>query len=643
MAHRFAWFATFVGAPVGALALVASVALSDGPAANTSLTRMKADVTFLAADAQEGRAPGTKGIEASADYIAASFKNSGLKPAPGADGYFQPFTIKGGAKLEEAPTLDFKGPEGKSITLEKGTFQPLALGTGASLEGVPIVFAGYGISAEDKAKKLDYDDYAGIDVKGKAVLIIRREPQLEDENSPFAGKMTTLYATFAHKATNAFQHGAVAVLLVNDLAGLKGGGLLAALKGTSDPLMDFNGAGDEENSPIPFVMLSRENADKLLTSAGQPKLETLEKEIDSDLKPRSRLLEGWTLSTSIKITRKSLATKNVVGVLEGAGPFADETIVVGAHYDHLGTGGAENPGSLAFFSRNIHNGADDNASGTALVMELARRLGKRAEPLPRRIVFMAFSGEEKGLLGSQHYVKYPLIPLDKTVMMFNFDMVGRLNDQNALTVMGLGSTSGLEDLVDKLGSEAGFKIKKIKGASDGLGGSDHESFYMKNVPILFPFTGLHADYHRPSDDTELINFAGMVKIADLGEKLILDFAGRKVRPAFVKSAEPPSDPHGGAVDPGRIGMGAYLGTVPDYGAEDKGVKLSAVREGSPAEKGGIKGGDVIIGFGGKPIATIFDYTDSLKRSKPGDQVEILVKRDGKEVTLKITIGTKPGP
>jgi hypothetical protein len=626
MAPRLALFAT--------LALIAGSARAQEPI-NPSQARMKADVTFLAADAQEGRAPGTKGIEASADYIAASFRESGLKPAPGADGYFQPFAIKGPPKLEGTPTLAFKGPNAKEIVLETSAFQPLALGKGAVLEGLPIVFVGYGITAEDKAKKLDYDDYAGIDVKGKAVLLIRREPQLDDENSLFGGKQTTIYATFVHKATNAFQHGAAAVLLVNDIAGLKG---------NDDQLMGFTSAGDEENSPIPFVMLTRETADQLLTSAGEPKLETIEKQIDSDLKPRSKLLEGWTLSSSIQIVRKLITTKNVIGVLEGSGPFANETIVVGAHYDHLGSGGPENPGSTALFGRtNIHNGADDNASGTALVMELARRIGNRAEKLPRRVVFMAFSGEEKGLLGSRHYVEHPLIPLDQTVMMFNFDMVGRLDDKSAMTVMGLGSTAGLEELVDKLGAELGFKIKKVKGVSDGFGGSDHESFYMKNVPILFPFTGLHADYHKPSDDTERINFAGMVKIADLGEKLILDFANRTSRPTFVKSAEPGPNPHGGGADPGRIGMGAYLGTVPDYAAEDKGVKLSAVREGSPAEKGGIKGGDVIIGFAGKPIATIYDYTDSLGRSKPGDKVDIVVNRDGKEVTLKITIGSKPGP
>ncbi len=622
-----------IGETFALAALLGGHALADSTYVGPSQARMTADVGFLAADAQDGRAPGTRGIEASAEYIAASFKESGLKPAAGAEGYFQPFTIRGNPALAGSPTLRFQGPAGAEDVAEKGAFQPLAIGSSAALAGVPVVFAGYGISAKDESMKLDYDDYAGVDVRGKAVLVLRREPQLDDEKSAFAGKMTTTYATFAHKATNAFQHGAAALLIINDAAGLKG---------AEDQLLRFTAAGVEENSPIPIIALSRATADRLLATSGLPKLAEAEKAIDADLKPRSLPLPNWTLDASATIERKGLATKNVVGVLEGAGPHADETIVVGAHYDHLGHGGLAS-GSLAFLSGDIHNGADDNASGTAMVMELARRLARRPDPLDRRVVFIAFSGEEKGLLGSRHYVEHPLYPLDKTVMMINFDMVGRLNEKGELTVMGTGSTPGLESLVDAIGTSAGFKVKKVKGASDGFGGSDHESFYQKGVPILFPFTGLHADYHRPSDDSERINFAGMARIADFGELFLLDVARRPDRPAFTKAAEPSPNPHGaGGADPGRVGMGAYLGTVPDYGAEDKGVKLSAVREGSPAEKGGIKGGDVIIGYAGKPIATIYDYTDSLGRSKPGEKVEIVVKRDGKDVTLSVTLGSRPG-
>ncbi len=621
---------------VGVAGLIPFTAEADDPYVGPSQARIKADVSFLAADAQEGRGPGTKGIEASADHIAAAFAAAGLKPAPGAEEFFQPFSIRGDARVLGEPSLAFQGPGGRAIKPTAKEFAPLAIGSTAKLDGIPVVFAGYGITAKDDAKGIDYDDYRDLDVKGKAVLVLRREPQMDDDKSVFAGKQTTSYATFTHKATNAFQHGASAVLFVNDLAGLKG---------NDDQLLRINGAGTEQNSPIPFVMISRKVADSLLEAAGQPKLAALEEAIDSDLKPRSKPLEGWTLAASIEIERLGLKTKNVIGVLEGEGPFKDETIVVGGHYDHLGSGGLTS-GSLAPFSRNIHNGADDNASGTATVMELARRLGKRTDPLPRRIVFMAFSGEERGLLGSRHYVEHPLFPLDKTVMMINFDMVGRLNDKSELTMVGVGSTPGIEEIIDSLGSAAGFKVKKVKGVSDGFGGSDHESFYLKKVPVLFPFTGLHNDYHRPTDDTERINFPGMLRIVDFGELLLLDLARRPSRPVFV-AAEPSKNPHAagmpsGGTDPARAGMGAYLGTVPDYGAEDQGVKLADVREDSPASRGGIKGGDTIVGFAGKPISSIYDYTDSLGRQKPGDKVEVIVKRDGKEVTLQVTLGSRPG-
>ena len=222
--------------------------------------------------------------------------------------------------------------------------------------------------------------------------------------------------------------------------------------------------------------------------------------------------------------------------------------------------------------------------------------------------------------------------------MVNFDMVGRLNDQSELTFFGVGSSPGLAELVEALGRAEGFKIKKVSGLSDGIGGSDHQSFYLKGIPVLFPFTGTHRDYHRPSDDTAAINFAGMARIADLSELLLLDLARRPERPAFVKADRGPN------VDPGRLSVSAYLGTIPDYNEDIKGIKLNGVREGSPAEQGGLKAGDIIVGFGGKPVETIYDYTESLGRCKPGDKVEVVVKREGKEVKLQADLtGASGGP
>ena len=602
------------------------------PDINPAAARLKADVSFLAADAREGRAPGTNGIEAAARYIADTFSQYGLKPAPGAEGYFQRFPLTGRPRLGEPMELAIQEPDGKILKAEPKTeFSPLAVGSSGSFEHIPVVFAGYGITAKDSALQLDYDDY-DIDVHSKAVLIIRREPQQDRDDSPFAGKKTSDYATFRHKATNAFQHGAAIVLLVNDLAGLRG---------DTDKVLGLVSGGPEMLSKVPFAMLTRDFADKVLAAAGEPNLAELEKQIDGDLKPRSRLLKGVTLSAKVTIDRPSVETKNVVGVLEGSGPLADETIIIGGHYDHLGRGGLLS-GSLAFLSSDIHNGADDNASGTAMVMEIARRLASRRDPLPRRVVFMAFSGEERGLLGSQYYVEHPLYPLSSTVMMINFDMVGRLNGRSELTMIGTGTTPGIDALVDALGKSAGMTIKKVSGMTDGFGGSDHQSFYAKNIPVLFAFTGIHSDYHRPSDDSDRINYPGMARIADYLELILLDLVRRPERPAFTRIASPSRNGRQG--QSASTGMSVTLGVMPDYADEAKaGLRITGVRDGGPAAKAGLRGNDTIIRIGGKPVGTIYDYMESLKGFKPGDNVEVVVRRDRAEVKLHVDLGASTAP
>jgi hypothetical protein len=599
---------------------------------SSAAERMKNDVTFLAADEREGRAPGTKGIEAAADYIAGVFKSAGLKPAPGAEGYFQPFPIGGTPVLREKQVVEFAGPNERSLVEKfKQDFNPLTIGRSGAVQNVPIVFAGYGITARDDSHKLDYDDYASVDVKGKAVLIIRHEPQQNDDASPFAGKQMTRFSYFEHKVTNAFRHGAAAVLLVNDLAGLKG---------ETDRLLGYTAAGGDAFSNVPVVMLKRSSVDKLLSEAGEPSLTEVEHQIDADLKPRSRVLKGWTLSADIGIETTAIDTKNVIGVLEGAGPLAQETVVVGGHYDHLGRGGLTS-GSLAFLSREIHNGADDNASGTSMVMELARRLGARPDPPARRVVFMAFSGEERGLLGSQYYVEHPLFPLKSTVMMINCDMVGRLDAKNDLQMVGTGTTAGIDALVDGLGKSSGLAIKKITGLSDGFGGSDHQSFYARDVPVLFAFTGVHRDYHRPTDDSNLINYPGMARIADYLELITLEIVRRPERPMFTRLAQGRRQPGGRTSDPARAGASTYLGTMPDYAYDGKdGLRLNGVSPGGPAEKGGLKEGDVITRFAGKPVSTIYDFMESLGQHKPGENVELLVKREGKEIKVQVTLGSR---
>lgn len=589
--------------------------------------RLKTDVSFLADDAREGRGPATKGIDAAADYIAAIFREAGLKPAPGASGYFQEFEIRGEPKVEGTPSLQFVLTGGKRLQLEfKSQFGPMGLAATGAVQGAPVVFAGYGITAKDEQRKLDYDDYKDIDVKDKVVLVIRREPQGDKPDSPFDGKETTPYATLQHKISNAARLGAKAVLMVNDSVGLAG------KPDQIEPYAPIRGIGG-----MPLLQISRELADQILAAGKAPSLADLEAQIDADLNPRSQNLDGVAVDLDLKIERQPIKVKNVVGVLEGDGPLAQETIVLGAHYDHLGYG---DPGSMAVGSRDIHNGADDNASGTALVMELARRMGRRPEPLPRRLVFMAYSAEERGLLGSEHYVNHPLYPLDQTIAMINFDMVGRLDPQKrSVTVYGANTADRWDAIVQNLAASQGLTAAIVPGAQDVFGASDHYSFYKKNIPVLFFFTGLHADYHRPSDDSHLINYDGMTRIANLGELILLDLAQRAERPAFKKLERTPAP----AVASASRGSGVYFGSRPAYAAsqEGKGVVLEGVTPGSPAEKAGLKEGDRITKFGGKDVTDVESYMAAMGGFKPGDVVEIVLDREGKPLTVKATLATRP--
>ena len=354
-----------------------------------------------------------------------------------------------------------------------------------------------------------------------------------------------------------------------------------------------------------------------------------------------------TVDASVKIEMKSTKVKNVIGVLEGAGPLADETVVIGAHYDHVGMGGSD---SLAFGVHAVHNGADDNASGTATVMELARRLGKRTDPLPRRVVFMAFSAEELGLIGSHYYVNHPLYPLDKTVAMINFDMVGRLNKSRDLTVFGTGTSPGFEALVNSLATDQGMKTNNIVGTQGEFFQSDHASFYLKNMPVLFFFTGTHPDYHRPADDADKINYEGMARVANVGELLLLDLARRPERPAFLKlgqrgavvatagakkTTNAPAAPGQGA-DASAAYFGLQL-------ANGDGAKLDGVAPGGPAEKAGLKAGDVIVKFGSKDVKDVVAFLTAMSEKKPGDTVEVVVKRDGKEERFQVKLTERPAP
>ncbi len=572
--------------------------------------RLRRDLSFLASDECEGRGPGTRGIDKAADYIADQFKKAGLKPG-GPDGsYFQPFPINANV-LDEPARLILTGPQGQSITFKQGIqFWPMALG-GSGSDKAPAVFAGYGISS-DKAR---YDDYAAIDVANKVVILLRGAPQGGDKDR---NRELMAGAPFVKKIANAEKHEAAAVLFVNDSDTARDG----------DDLLDFNyTAFTHSNGKIPVFHIRRAVLEMMLPG-GADALAMLEKSIQREMKPHSRELPGWTVDVAVRMHRGKIHAKNIVGVVEGAGPLANETVVVGAHYDHLGYGGN---GSLANTRKMaIHPGADDNASGTVTLMELARRFAPLKDRPGRRLVFIAFSGEELGLFGSEYYCKHPLFPLKDTAAMFNLDMVGRLRKDKAsgkakLLSEGCGTAKPFRELLDKLGEKYDFKMVNKPG---GFGPSDHASFCAKEVPVLFLWTDYHDDYHRPSDTADKINVEGMRRIADLSQEAITTLV-QMDRPEYIKVKSDPGSP-------GKY-EGPTLGIRPSYSDEEEGLLIGGVVEGRPAAKAGLQAEDRIISIDGKPIKNIQTYMTVLGRYKKGTTIEVGILREGKKQIVKVKL------
>jgi hypothetical protein len=583
---------------------------------------MKQSVTFLASDALEGRLVGTPGADRAATFIADSFSKLGLEPLPGINGYFQSFTMQ--TRVDPDPVKTMLSIGDQKLKLGDD-FVPLRASGNAKAEG-PVVFVGYGIS--DPAKH--YDDYANIDTKGKIALMMRFEPQDTEGKSRFAlsGDDWSVDATIPEKVRQASEHGAVGVILVN-----------SPLKHDDEGLIPFS-RRYPFGSKVPVVQVTVPQADAILNRGGQPELKALETEIDRDTKPHSAALTEVTahLSTAIKPTTKPV--ENVAALLPGTGPTANEFVIIGAHYDHLGHGGA---GSLAPWSHGIHHGADDNASGTTLMMELADRFAHLG-PQARSIVFIAFTGEEEGLIGSQYFVGHPPIPLDQVVAMLNLDMVGRLSGDRLL-IGGKGTADNFPELIQK--ADEGLPLKLGEFGKGGIGPSDHTSFALHKIPVLFFFTGLHMDYHRPTDTADKINYAGMDEVADLGQRVVKamtimprqKYNNHYDASGLLQFTGPTTGPAAGEHSGRRPSMGA----IPDYsqGEDAKGgMRIGGVMPGSPADKVGLKQNDMIVEFNGIKIDNMMDYTNALGRAKAGQMVTVKITRDGKPIEVQATLAAR---
>jgi Tol biopolymer transport system component len=584
---------------------------------------MREEVGFLASDRLEGRMSGSKGTKLASDYIAAYLERIGVKPLGDKGTYFQEFPFTSGMKVIAGKcALEITAGTGKKTDFEaEMDFRPLAFSESAEAEG-DVVFAGYGLVVPGDVEH-GYDSYAGLDVKDKVVLILNYVPE---DVSVERRQELNHYSGLRYKAMMARERGAKAILVAN--------GPNSASPGELVPLgYDQSSA----SSKIVVTAVTGRAADFLFSASGKT-LKDVQSELDSE-NPHfegSFPLTGVKVRVAATVEREKKQDRNVIGVLPPSTGGADaEYVIVGAHYDHIGHGEI---GSLADKNEQgqIHNGADDNASGTSLVMELAGTLADEWKANPnsfrRGVVFGFWSGEELGVIGSSFFVENPTVPLEKVSAYVNFDMVGRLRD-NKLTIQAVGSSKLWPEIIEKRNVSAGFNLTL---QDDPYLPTDVTAFYPKGIPVLAFFTGVHEDYNKPSDDAQTLNYEEMVRIGAFAKSLIEDVADRPERLDYVKVEKSKSQTDM------RGALTAYLGTIPDYASEDvEGVKLSGVRAGGPADKAGVRGGDVIVELAGQKVTNIYDYTYALGGLKIGQKVTMVLMRNGERVSLDIVPEARP--
>lgn len=576
--------------------------------------RLYKHVEYLASDSCTGRAPGTRGIENAAAYIIEQLKTFQVQPA-GRDGYRDTFRLTSGVTLgaDNAVTYEVR-IERPGIPLDQ--VKPTKLGWKVGVDYQPwgfsesgtatgdVVFAGYGLSAAS------YDDYASVDVKGKVVVLLRGVPKWAAKDPAFSQQ-----SSVRAKATRARDKGAVAVIFVNERGD------------SADVLARFGLDRLGKNSGILALQARRSSCAKIFPPKGTS-LFVAETEIEKTKKPMSFVLENTraTVTTSLVFTES--ITSNIIGMIPGSDPsLSGEYVVIGAHYDHLGMG--DENSLAASTAPAIHHGADDNASGTAGMLELASRFSEK--PTRRSILVMGFSGEEKGLLGSKHWVSSPTVPLKNIAAMINLDMIGRLTKQK-LNIQGVGTSPVWPALIDSAKVGTQFTISTT---ADGFGPSDHSSFTAKSIPVLFFFTGLHSDYHRPTDTYDKINADGQASIVSMVENIVRRVADAPTRPEFTQGADKQA-----STQSSSIALKVSFGVVPDYSDDPQGLRITGVKANSAAEKAGLKGEDIITKMGSTTIKNIYDLMTALGAFKPGDTTEVTVLRNDKPVTMKVTFGGK---
>lgn len=566
-----------------------------------TITELNKHITYLASDELEGRLSGTPGGLLAAKYIRDQFKTfSSLMGDKG----FQYFDVVIDVKLGSNNSLSFDGFEAK-LDID---FAPYSFSKNTT-ESAQVVFAGYGLEIDTDSLK--WNDYDGINVEGKWVMLFRGDPENENENSKFL-----LFADDRDKVLTARDKGAIGVLFVS---GKK--------FDAEDKLVTLYFDKTSSDAGLPVLNIKREVADKLLLSKTTT-VEALETKMDSELKPNSFDAEITVLATT-EIVQQKVKTQNVVSLVEGSDPvLKNEYVVIGAHYDHLGLGG-QGSGSREPDVSAPHNGADDNASGVAGIIEIGEKLASIKSQLKRSAILIAFDAEEMGLLGSTYFTKNSLVYLNSIKAMFNFDMIGRLDAESLkMIVNGTGTSAEAVSILDK--HKGTFNIKPAY-SPEGYGPSDHAAFYGENIPVFFFTTGAHGDYHTPQDDTELINLEGAKLVSDYAYEVINEVLNSNDALTFQIAGPKKQARYGRALK-------VTLGIMPDFtSTEENGLGVGAVTPDRPAAKAGMLKNDRIVAIDGKEVKNIYDYMNRLKKLEAGQIISVDVVRDGKQIVLLIQL------
>ncbi len=565
------------------------------------------DIQTLTTPQMQGRGDGSKGLTRAQQILVHRYESLGLEPK-GTRGFLQPFRVVTGAELAGGNSFSVEETSHPRRLKLREDYIPYSFSAAGFASG-SLVFAGYGITSDE----WKYDDYNGVSVEGKIVVVLNGEPTLGSNHGLKDG--ATRNGDPITKAILARRHGAKAVIVVNGKPGV----------GENDALLPFSGAGGQDDIGIPIVQVRNEVATSWFVDRGKDPIE-IQHRIETSGTPASFVFpENLHARLTVGVRKKHAIISNVLAYLPGK---TDEYVILGAHYDHLGKGeyGSLAPSQIGQY----HPGADDNASGTAALLELARLLAPLRGTLPRGILFASFAGEELGVLGSAAWVREPTLPLNKAAAMLNMDMIGRVN-KDTIYVGGVGTAAAFRPILEQATTHSGLKPEY---SESGYSSSDHTSFLGKQIPVLFFFSGLHSDYHKPSDTWEKIDAKTAARVVNLVAETGLAIDQVPEKPAFVAVVE--THPSGQESSRGS-GYGPYFGSIPDFGQVENGVRFSDVRPGSPAAKAGLKAGDTLIQFRNQPIKNLYDFTDALRRSKAGDVVDITVLRDGKPLKVQATL------